>query len=86
MTPMGLVRGEPKPGQKYRANIRKIAMEAGYERASRSDTLDRSRSKLNQYDGYKNGVAFSNEMENEAAAYRMKVEGKTKDERRKTSS
>ena len=27
---MGLVRGEPKQGQKHRANIRKIAMEVGY--------------------------------------------------------
>lgn len=76
---MGLVRGEPKQGQKHRANIRKIAMEAGYERASRSDTLDRSRSSQNQYDGYRSGSKFSDDMEQEAAEYRVKVNGKTKD-------
>jgi len=76
---MGLVRGEPKEGQKHRANIRKIAMEAGYERASRSDTLDRRRSHLNQYTGFRSGVEFSDTMEEEAAAYRMQVAGKTKD-------
>lgn len=76
---MGLVRGEPKQGQKHRANIRKIAMEAGYERASRSDTLDRSRSSQNQYDGYRSGSKFADDMEQEAAEYRVKVNGKTKD-------
>ncbi len=76
---MGLVRGEPKQGQKHRANIRKIAMEAGYERASRSDTLDRSRSSQNQYDGYWSGATFADAMEQEAAEYRVKVNGKTKD-------
>ena len=51
---MGLVRGEPQAGQKHRANGRRIAMEAGYERASLSDTLDRTRSNLNEYEGYRN--------------------------------
>ena len=76
---LGLVRGEPKEGQKHRANIRKIAMEAGYERASRSETLDRRRSHLNQYTGFRSGAAFADSMEEEAAAYRMQVAGKTKD-------
>ena len=76
---MGLVRGEPKQGQKHRANIRKIAMEAGYERASKSDTLDKSRSKQNQYDGYRSGSQFAADMEQEASEYRVKVNGKTKD-------
>ena len=76
---MGLVRGEPKQGQKHRANIRKIAMEAGYERASKSDTLDKSRSKQNQYDGYRSGSQFAADMEQEASEYRVKVQGKTKD-------
>ena len=76
---MGLVRGEPKQGQKHRANIRKIAMEAGYERASKSDTLDKSRSKQNQYDGYSSGSQFAAAMEQEASEYRVKVQGKTKD-------
>lgn len=78
---MGLVRGEPKQGQKHRANIRKIAMEAGYERASKSDTLDKSRSKQNQYDGYSSGAEFAAVMEQEASKYRVKVNGKTKDKK-----
>lgn len=76
---MGLVRGEPKSGQKHRADIRKIALEAGYERASRSDTLDRRRSYLNKYEGYRSGTKFADDMEQEAASYRVQVKGKTKD-------
>ena len=75
---MGLVRGEPQPGQKHRANGRKIAMEAGYERASRSDTLDRTRSNQNEYEGYKSGKEFWEVMEQEASEYRVQVKGKTK--------
>lgn len=78
---MGLVRGEPKQGQKHRANIRKIAMEAGYERASKSDTLDKSRSSKNHYDGYRSGSQFAAAMEQEASKYRVKVNGKTKDKK-----
>lgn len=78
---MGLVRGEPKQGQKHRANIRKIAMEAGYERASKSDTLDKSRSSKNHYDGYRSGSQFAAAMEQEATKYRVKVNGKTKDKK-----
>lgn len=85
---LGLVRGEPKPGQKHRANGYKIAKEAGYERASKSQTLDRSRSNLNEYMSYTNGVGtnveklsgakFWDAIEAEAAEYRVKVPGKTK--------
>lgn len=45
----GLVRGEPKPGKKFRANGLKIAAEMGSERHSKSKTLDKSRSKDNTY-------------------------------------
>lgn len=76
---MGLVRGEPKEGQKHRANIRKIAVEAGCERGSKSATLDRKRSHLNRYEGYQSGAKFADDMEREADEYRVKVAGKTKD-------
>ena len=75
---LGLVRGEPKPGQKRRANGLKISLEAGYERASTSKTLDRSRSKQNEYSGYKSGRQFWKAMVDEADCYRVKVQGKTK--------
>ena len=75
---MGLVRGEPQPGQKHRANGRKIAMEAGYERASLSDTLDRTRSNQNEYEGYRSGKEILDVMEQEASEYRVQVKGKTK--------
>ena len=48
---IGLVRGEPKKGAKNRANGEPIMREAMYERASRSPTLDRSRSGKNDYWG-----------------------------------
>lgn len=48
---LGLVRGEPKEGAKNRANGEAIMREAMYERASRSPTLDRSRSGKNDYWG-----------------------------------
>lgn len=48
---LGLVRGEPKEGAKNRANGEAIMREAMYERASRSPTLDRSRSGKNEYWG-----------------------------------
>ena len=75
---VGLVRGEPKPGAKHRANGMMIAKEAGYERASRSETIDRSRSHLNEYTGYRSGKEFWEQMEADAAAYRVQVPGKTK--------
>lgn len=72
----GLVRGEPKPGSRRRANGLKICMEAGNERASKSKTLDRSRSKNNTYSGPKSGKACWEMMEAEADEYR--VTGTTK--------
>ena len=85
---LGLVREEPKPGQKHRANGYKIAKEAGFERASKSQTLDRSRSNLNEYMSYTNGkgttveklsgAKFWDAIETEASEYRVKVPGKTK--------
>ena len=73
---VGLVRGEPKEGQKHRANGQKICEEAGNERYSRSVTLDRSRSTDNVYEGYRSGGKCWEDMETEAAEYRVK--GKTK--------
>lgn len=74
----GLVRGTPKEGAKHRANGKVICQEAGNERYSRSATLDRARSKLNEYEGYKSGGKCWEDMEADAAAYRVKVKGKTK--------
>lgn len=68
---LGLVRGEPKPGQKHRANGLKICMEAGEERASKSKTLDRAKSKDNQYQGIGAGQECWDKMEADAEAYRV---------------
>lgn len=76
---MGLVRGEPKPGQKHRANIHKIAKEAGYERGTKSETFDRSRSHLNRYEGYTKGAEFADDMVREADEYKASVTVKNKD-------
>jgi len=76
---LGLVRGEPKPGQKHRANGLAIAKEAGYERATKSSTFDRDRSSLNNYVGYKSGKVFWEELAEAADHYRAKVRTKTKD-------
>ena len=66
---MGLVRGEPKSGQKHRANGRAILAEAGDARVSQSVTLDRTRSHLNQYTNYSNGFEAWDEMEKQANEY-----------------
>lgn len=74
----GLVRGEPKPNAKHRANGGKILAEMGNERFSRSDTLDRTRSHLNKYDdGFSAGLDCWAAMQAEADNY--KIKGKTKD-------
>ena len=52
---MGLVRNEPKPNAKRRANGSRILEELGNERYSKSETLDRTRSKLNEYNGFRRG-------------------------------
>ena len=67
----GLVRGEPEPGRDHRANGLKISMEAGDERASKSKTLDRTRSRLNGYTGFKSGAECWEAMEAEADDYRV---------------
>lgn len=79
----GLVRGEPKPGQRHRSNGLAILMEFCEERASKSPTLDRSRSGGNTYwhrDGGPSGTATWDAMCAEAAEYRSQVKlknGKT---------
>lgn len=67
---IGLVRGEPKPGAKHRANGRDMAREAGNERYSKSETLDRSRSTQNEYEGFKSGGKCWDAMCADADAYR----------------
>lgn len=72
---LGLVRGEPKQGQKCRANGEFILKELCEERASSSPTLDRSRSIHNHYyhaDGSKLGTDTWKSMCEEADAYRLK--------------
>ncbi len=75
---MGLVRGEPKPGAKHRANGGKILREAGEERHSKTNHLDRTLSHLNEYTGFSSGDECWADMEARAGAYRQKVKGKTK--------
>lgn len=72
----GLVRGEPKPGAKHRASGEAIAKEAGNERYSRSETLDRTRSCLNEYSGFCSGGMCWSAMEKQAEEYRMEVKQK----------
>ena len=74
---LGLVRGEPKAGQKHRANGKAILSEAGKERYSASATLNRSLTHLNKYTGYDSGFAAWDAMQRRADEYR--TQGKTKD-------
>lgn len=74
---IGLVRGNPKAGQKHRANGLKILQEGGNERFSKSETLDRTRSTMNRYEGYASGKQAWQAMCIDADAYR--TVGKTKD-------
>lgn len=73
---LGLVRGEPKPGAKHRGNGEKICKEAGNERYTKSETIDRKLSNLNVYEGYKSGGKAWEDICNAADSYRVK--GKTK--------
>ena len=75
---LGLVRGEPKPGQKNRANGLKIAKEAGDERAGKSATMDRDRKHLNVYEGYDRGEEYWEDMEEEAESYVVRKRVKNK--------
>lgn len=68
---MGLVRNEPKPNAKRRANGSKILEELGNERYSKSETLDRTRSKLNEYNGFSRGKDAWESMCNTANEYRF---------------
>ena len=72
----GLVRGEPKPGQKHRSNVKAIAAEAGKERVSNSDTLDRDRTHLNRYTGFSSGFECADYITKEADDYKQEVIGK----------
>jgi len=74
---LGLVRNEPKLGQKHRANGLKIANEMGKERYTKSKTIDRSRTHLNQYFNYTSGTECWDSMCDDASEYR--VQSKTKD-------
>lgn len=74
---LGLVRNEPKKGQRHRANGKAILSEAGKERYSASETLDRDLSHLNRYTGFDSGFAAWNAMCKRADAY--VTTGKTKD-------
>lgn len=81
----GLTLGEPQPGAKHRMNLRKATMEAGYERASKSDTLDRNRSHFNQYTGFRSGKKCADEMEAEAAFVTVTMKDGTVKQRKSRS-
>lgn len=72
----GLVRDEPQPGQKHRANGKAILGELGEERHSASLTLDKSRSHLNEFTGYTSGFACWDALTDAADAFRVKVNTK----------
>ena len=68
---IGLVRGEPKQGQKHRANGKAIIGEMGIERISLSKTLDRTLSAHNIYEGdSSSGFATWDAMTAKADAYK----------------
>lgn len=78
---LGLVRGEPKPGQKHRANGKAIAGEMGEERVTASVTYDEDRSHLNEYE-VREGLTASgfqcwDDMKKRADDYR--IEGVSRD-------
>lgn len=59
---IGLIRGEPKDGQKHRADGGKILREMGDERHSRTQHLDRTLSRENVFEGYESGQACWDDM------------------------
>lgn len=69
------MRGEPKNG-KHRMDGLKAAKEMGAERASRSETLDKTKSHRNIYIGHSRGVSAWEEIATRADQYRMTVKGK----------
>lgn len=76
---MGLVR-EDYPKGRHRGNGKAIIGEMGKERISRSETLDRERSKFNKYDqDIQSGFEVWDEMVERAENYKMPVNVKQKD-------
>lgn len=74
---VGLVRGNPKPRQKHRANGKAVLCEMGKERISKSDVLDRNRSCMNIYKGVSDsGFECWDYLKGRARNY--KLTGKTK--------
>lgn len=68
----GLVRGTARG--KHRANGKAICAEAGSERISKSETIDRTRSPLNQYGGITDsGFKLWDKLEEEAESYEAPV-------------
>lgn len=72
---MGLVR-QNHPKGKHRANGKAIALEAGKERISQSDTLDRELSHFNKYEGYSSGMEAWLDIEKQAEEYRSRYTDK----------
>lgn len=75
---LGLTRKEDETG-KHKAYGEGICKEAGVERASRSRTLDRTLSDRNVYEGIASGDELWRLMCERADAYRIQVEGRTRD-------
>ena len=82
----GLTIGEPSPTSKHRMNLRKAAMEAGYERASKSQTLDKRRSHFNRYEGFKKGSECADVMEAEAEFVTVHMKDGTTRQRKSRSN
>lgn len=78
----GLIRGDFKKTEKRkgkrRANGKAFFLEAGEERVSQSETLDRSRSYLNTYEGYTKGLDAWLDLKEEADDYEAPVVTKKK--------
>lgn len=76
---MGLVR-EDYPKGRHRGNGKAIIGEMGKERISRSETLDKERTKFNKYDqDIQSGFEVWDEMVERAENYKMPVKCKQKD-------
>ena len=82
----GLTIGEPSPTSKHRMNLRKAAMEAGYERASKSQTLDKRRSHFNRYEGFRKGSECADVMEAEAEFVTVHMKDGTTRQRKSRSN
>lgn len=82
----GLTIGEPSPTSKHRMNLRKAAMEAGYERASKSQTLDRRPSHFNRYEGFRKGSECADTMEAEAEFVTVHMKDGTTRQRKSRSN